>query len=101
MPSIPTRVRPLRLASLAMALALAAAGCGAGMSGRYATEDGLGDLEFESGGRVYMTMLGGTVACEYEVDGDRVIVKGPHGSHVLKREGDRLEGGPGLSFVKR
>ena len=101
---MPTRTcTPPRLGSrLAMLLLLAfAAGCGPRMSGTWASESGLGSLEFRPDGKAYMTTFGGTVACTYEVDGDRVIVKGPNGTQVLTKSGDRLEAGLGLSFVRR
>jgi hypothetical protein len=86
---------------LAAAIALGLAACSAGMSGTYATEGGRGSLEFRRNGTVYMTTFGGTFACKYEVDGDRVIVKGPNGSQVLTKDGDRLDCGLGMTFVKR
>lgn len=81
--------------------ALLSAGCGARMSGTWCDEAGLGSLEFEENGTAYMTTFGGTIACTYELDGERVILKGPNGSQVLTRRGDRLDGGLGFSFVKR
>jgi hypothetical protein len=93
---------PMTLARAALALlALWLPGCGAGLSGTYADETGLGSLEFKEDGTVYMTTFGGTIACTYKVDGEHVILKGPNGSQVLTRRGDRLHGGLGFSFVKR
>jgi hypothetical protein len=89
------------LRSLLVLLALLPAGCGAGLSGTYADESGLGSLEFKGDGTVYMTTFGGTIACTYTVDGEHVILKGPNGSQVLTREGERLYGGLGIRFVKQ
>ncbi len=86
---------------LLVLLALALPACGAGMSGTYAAGVGPGQLEFENNGTVYMTAFGETFACKYEVDGNHVIVKGPNGSQVMTKEGDRLDGGLGMTFVKR
>ena len=82
-------------------LALLLGGCGGGMSGTYVEESGLGTLEFQEDGTVYVSVLGVTMAGEYEVDGRRVIVEGPSGAQVLTREGDRLDGGLGMTYRKR
>src|SRR5262245_1960054 len=100
----PTR-KPRTLACVAtvggVAVAMALAACGPGMSGKYAEVDGLGALEFK-GRKVYVTTaLGTTFVAEYEVDGDRVIIKGAGGSQVYTRAGDRLDGGLGMKFVKQ
>jgi hypothetical protein len=82
-------------------IALFLAGCGGGMSGTYADEGGLASLEFKDDGTVYMSLLGVTVAGEYELDGERVIIEGPNGSQVLTQNGERLEGGLGMTYVKQ
>lgn len=88
------------LGALALALVLAhACGSGGGLSGRYDEESGVGSLEFREDGTVYVSFLGVTVAGEYELDGARVIVRGPNGSQVLTRNGARLEGGLGMTYV--
>jgi len=86
---------------LLTALVLAAAGCAERLAGTYADEAGRGRLEFQDDGTVYMTTFAGTIACTYDVDGEHVILKGPNGTQVLTRHGDRLDGGLGLCFVKR
>jgi hypothetical protein len=99
--------RPLttwrRTAALLLAflggLAVQACGAGRGLAGEYEEESGVGSLDFQADGRVYVSFLGVTVAGEYELDGARVIVKGPNGSQVLTRNGERLEGGLGLTYV--
>ena len=90
-----------RSKTLGSVLALLLSGCGGGMSGTYEEENGLGTLEFQEDGTVYVSVLGVTVAGEYELDGSRVIVAGPNGEQVLTRDGDRLEGGFGMRYVKR
>jgi hypothetical protein len=99
MPTTPNRPRVHALRALLLALWLCA--CGPEMTGTWASESGEGSVEFRSDGKAYMTTFGGTVACTYEVDGDRVLLKGPNGTQVLTKSGDRLEAGLGLCFVKR
>jgi hypothetical protein len=81
---------------------LALPGCGSGLSGTYADAGSpTSSLEFKSGGRVYVTTFGGTFVGSYEVDGDHVIVKGPHGSQVFQRSGAELSDGAGATYVKK
>jgi len=76
-------------------------GCG-GMSGTYEEVGGKDTIEFRSGSTVYMSFFGTTVAGEYEVDGDRVVLTFPDGSLVLTIKGDTLEGGPlGETYQKK
>ncbi len=82
-------------------IALLCGGCSGGMSGTYEEESGVGRLDFQGDGKVYVSFLGVTVAGEYELDGERVIIEGPNGSQVLMRNGDRLEGGLGMTYVKK
>jgi hypothetical protein len=70
------------------------------MSGVYASDSGAGALDFQSDGTVYVTLYGGTFAGKYEVDGERVIVKGPSGAQVYVKTGDSLDGGFGMTFIK-
>jgi hypothetical protein len=72
-----------------------------GMSGTYRGPDGRSGLEFR-GSRVFVTStLGTTFVAEYEVDGDRVIIKGAGGAQVYHRQGDALDGGVGIRFVRQ
>ena len=41
-----------------------------------------------------------SVVAPYEVDGNRVIVKGAGGSQVYTLDGDTLDGGAGMKFIK-
>lgn len=82
-------------------LVLALVGCGETMTGVYEEVSGIGRLEFQDDGDVYMTMFDRTVQAEYDVDGDRVIITGTRGSQIYQREGDALVGGLGMKFVKQ
>ena len=97
-----TRARR-RAAALGMLLvaSLALVGCG-GMSGTYEAKNNEGKIEFK-GDRAYVSITPApTMVGEYEVDGDKVIVKVNEQSMVLTRRGDTLEGGPfGMTFVKK
>jgi hypothetical protein len=80
------------------------AGCDR-LSGEYAEVNGPGKLEFK-GGKVYITtMLGMTFVTSYEVEGDRVIIKGADGrgggSQVFTRSGDTIDAGMGVKYVKK
>jgi hypothetical protein len=98
----PNPVARARTWVIPVLLALYLGGCGRGMSGIYQAPDGLVTLEFEDDGEVYVTAYGGgTFQGEYELDGARVIVKGPLGSQVFTQEGDQLSDGAGLTLVKK
>ncbi len=100
MPTASTRLQAA-IALLVLSCVLALPACGTHMSGTWTSESGQGSLEFRSDGKAYMTSFGGTLACTYVVDGDHILLKGPNGTQVLTRRGDRLEAGLGQSFVKR
>lgn len=90
----------LVIGAAALIVGIVSTGRGGGLSGRYDEAGGMGTLEFK-GRRVYVTtVLGTTFAAEYELDGRRIILKGPGGSQVLTREGDTLQGGMNLLYVK-
>lgn len=106
MPHPAFRPRPVaRSARLLLAPALLAIlplGCDRTdhLSGTYAQTGGPGTLEFTKD-RVYVTtLLGMTFVATYEIDGNRVIIKGTGGSQVYKLEGDTLDGGAGMTFIK-
>ncbi|MBX3356793.1 MAG: hypothetical protein KF745_00035 [Phycisphaeraceae bacterium] len=76
-------------------------GCGGGLSGTYTEQDGVGKLEFK-GDRVYVTtLLGMTFVASYETDGNHVIIRGAGGSQVYTIDGNTLDGGGGVRFVKQ
>lgn len=88
-----------------VALGLLLGGCDDRISGQYDEVDGLGSLEFR-GDRVYVTMaiVGTTIAADYNVEGDQVIIDGLglSGSQSLHiRDARTLDGEMGLTFVKR
>ena len=98
---------PRKVLGSALAVAILAAAVGLllhsrerGLVGVYAAEGGSRRLEFEPGGRVYVTSVGGTFVTEYELDGERVILHGAGGSQVLTLAGNSLEGGYGTTYVK-
>ena len=95
------RLTRLLVQALVVALVLSAGACGSGLSGTWASADGQGRLEFRDNGTVYVSSYGGTFACQYEMDGDHVVVTGPHGSQVFTRRGDQLEAGLGAVFVRQ
>lgn len=71
------------------------------LSGTFRDPDGNGRLEFR-GARVYVTTaLGTTFVSAYEVDGDRIIIKGAGGAQVYTRKGEMLDGGLGIRFVRQ
>jgi hypothetical protein len=91
--------KPRSLLALLAALFLGA--CDAGLSGRYEEVQGLGSLDFQEDGTVYVSVLGATFAGEYEVEGERVVIQGPQGSQVFTWNDGRLEGGHGLAYVRK
>jgi hypothetical protein len=50
---------------------------------------------------VHISVLGATVAAEYTLDGDRVLVTSPQGTVVLTHNDDRLYGPMGLELVRQ
>jgi hypothetical protein len=76
---------------LALGLALTGCGSSSGLSGTYhqAGGGGIVTLEFNSGGKVTMTMMGESKQGTYEVKGDQVILHMPgEGNTQLKMNGD-------------
>lgn len=98
--SLLTRTSARTTAAALLCLALVA-GCRKGMSGTFEAPEGFASLEFSKGGKVYVTTFGGTFLGEYEIDGKRVIVKGPLGAQVFTREEAGLSDGAGTLYVKR
>jgi len=85
----------------ALIVATVVSGCGDRMHGTFADDDGIGSLDFQNDGRVYITMLDMTVVGEYEIDGDQVIIHGPRGAQVFVRQGESLRSGLGMTFVRQ
>lgn len=96
---------PLRLALCVPGCAALGLGACQGRSeavltGTFSQVQGSGRMEF-SKDRVYVTtLLGMTCVGAYEVDGNRVIIKGIGGQQVFTLDGDTLDGGAGLKFVR-
>jgi len=88
------------LGVLAATISLSLVGCKDGVSGTYQGQGG-DTIEFD-GSKVYVTMSPApTLAGEYEIDGNKVILKVGGQSLVLTRNGDTLEGGPfGETYTK-
>jgi hypothetical protein len=63
---------------LAMTLfCLAVTGCGDGLSGsKYTEKDSKDGIEFKSGHKAYVTVMGSTVEATYAVDGDKITLDG-------------------------
>jgi hypothetical protein len=93
------RTKPL--AALFGGALIVAASCSGAFSGTYADEAGITSYEFRADGRVHISVLGATVAAEYKIDGDRVLVTSPQGTVVLTRNDDRLYGPMGLELVRQ
>jgi len=101
----PTWFRSLRLPRLSVAIlsfvvAFSLSGCGSGLSGEYADERGIMRYDFKSDGKVYISALGIEAAGEYEVDDNKVIVRGPNGNMVFTMGEDVLQGPRGMVLRK-
>jgi hypothetical protein len=97
----PLAARLARVVALAL-FVLGLAGCGGGLSGAY--EDAASDsrIEFSDSSKVYITLMGTTMAGEYEVDGEKIIITANGQNMVLTLRNNTLEGGPlGMRFVKK
>lgn len=64
--------------------------------GTYEDEFGMTRYEFQRQGRVYVSVLGTTVAGQYRLEGDRIVLVGPQGTVVLTRRNGQLHGPMGL-----
>lgn len=72
-------------------------GCGRDdVVGTYEDEFGMTRYEFQRQGRVYVSVLGTTVAGQYRLEGDRIVLVGPQGTVVLTRRNGQLHGPMGL-----
>jgi hypothetical protein len=77
------------------------AACGSGLSGQYTDNAGIMLYDFKSDGKVYVTTLGIQSAGEYEIDDDKLIIRGNNGNMVLQiKEDDTLIGPMGLVLSK-
>jgi hypothetical protein len=88
-------------ASITAGLALLLTACGSGLSGQYSDNSGIMQYDFKSDGKVYVTTLGIQSAGEYEIDDDKLIIRGNNGNMVLQiKEDDTLIGPMGLVLSK-
>lgn len=73
----------------------------ASFEGTYRDQSGLTQYRFDGRGEVELTVLGNEHLASYEVDGDRILLRGANGILVLRRvEDDRLAGPMGLLLVR-
>ena len=78
------------------------AACGSGIEGTYTDPTGVAKYEFESGGKVYMSLLGVKVEQKYEVDGNHIKIMTSSGTQILTRLDDgSLEGPLGIKLKKQ
>jgi hypothetical protein len=69
----------------------AVSGCGDGLSGsKYTEENGKDGIEFRSGNKAHVTVMGQTIEADYRVEGDKITLdtKGEAGKLVVTREKD-------------
>jgi len=94
---MPSVLRTLPLATLALL-----AGCGeAGLSGSFGDAEREVRYDFHPAGRVRITMLGASVAGQYTLQDDKVIVTSPQGTVVLTRRGQSLHGPRGVALQRQ
>lgn len=87
---------------LLICAALLLAACGSGIEGTYTDPTGVAKYEFESGGKVYMSLLGVKVEQKYEVDGKHIKIMTSSGTQILTRLDDgSLEGPLGIKLRKQ
>jgi len=87
---------------LPLLAALLLAACGPRIEGTYADPTGLSKYEFQSGGKVYVSVLGAKTELKYEVDGKNVKIIGSSGNQVLTLLDDgSLQGPLGIKLKKQ
>jgi hypothetical protein len=91
----------IALATLLICLGIS--GCGDGLSGnKYADDGGDAAVEFKSGHKAYLTIVGQTQEMTYSVDGDKITLAAGQGNIVLTRGSDgSLTGLPGVGPLKK
>ena len=83
----------------AICAGLALTGCGS-FGGTYETSNGVASVSFQSG-KAYMTMLGNTEVCDYEIKGDQIIVHTKIEHIVFTKNDDGTIDGPLGNMKKR
>jgi hypothetical protein len=87
---------------LGLSIALLFAACGSHLKGTYSDPMGAMQYTFESGGTVYVSVMGMEQELQYEVDGQRVRIISPLGNQILMLQDDgSLQGPLGLTLTKR
>jgi hypothetical protein len=76
-------------------------GCGKSVSGVYADDTGALSIEFKSGGKATVTVLGSPMDGDYTVDGKTVTVKVSGDTKVLTINDDGSLAGPGTTLRKK
>lgn len=76
-------------------------GCGKSVSGVYADDTGTFTVEFKSGGKATVTVLGSPQDGDYTVDGKTVTVKVNGDAKVFTINGDGSLSGPGTTLRKK
>ena len=82
-----------RAFAVAFWLCLILAGCGSRLSGKYQVPNGMISVEFSSR-KAYLTVLGETVECEYELKDDKIVIRVRGESLVMTRNQDGSIEGP-------
>lgn len=90
-------------ATVLLGLTLILSSCGDGLSGeKYVEEAGKDGIEFKSGDKAYVTIIGRTIEAEYSVDDDKILVKVNGQNMVLDRHEDgTITGLPMSGTLKR
>ena len=86
---------------LAVMSILALSACAEDLSGIYVDDGNVTAYEFHGNGRATISVLGTTVAADYTVDNDRVLVTSAQGTVVLRRSGEHLYGPMGLELARQ
>ena len=96
--------RGLNLSALTI-LCVALTGCGDGLKGTTYLEDGSKDgIEFKSGNKADITIMGQTVEADYAIDGDKINLNthGAMGTIVVTHGSDgTITGLPGCGPLKK
>ena len=97
----PPLIHHATLIALLVVVAASLNGCG-DVSGTYQAEDKSDTIEFK-GDRAYVTISPApTIAGDYEIDGDKVIIRVNGQSMVFTHRDSTLDGGPfGMKFIKQ
>ena len=90
---------PRTLIGAGIALSFLATACAPRLTGTYENDNGAISVEFRSD-KAYVTMLAGTMAVDYQVKRDKIILTNHGGNVVLTRRDDGTLEGP-MGRMKR